>query len=60
MSSNVYQFKPLNIGRVVVWSVFALVLAVSPVVFTSSLSHTMLSQRALGHRLPKKSWGLPE
>ena len=47
MSSNVYQFKPLNIGRVVVWSVFALVLAVSPLVFTSSLSHTMLSQMGI-------------
>ncbi len=47
MSHNVYQFKPLNIGRVVVWSVFALVLAVSPLVFTSSLSHTMLSQMGI-------------
>ena len=42
--STHYQFKPLNIGRVVIWTLFALVLAVAPLVFTSSLSHTMLSQ----------------
>jgi branched-chain amino acid transport system permease protein len=39
-----YEFKPLNIGRWVVWGLFAIVLAVAPMVFTSSLSHTMLSQ----------------
>ncbi|MDR3451382.1 MAG: branched-chain amino acid ABC transporter permease [Rhodoferax sp.] len=44
MRSNTYQFKPLNVGRFVVWSGFALVLAVAPLVFTSSLSQTMLSQ----------------
>lgn len=47
MSRNVYEFKPWNIGRVVVWSMFALVLLVSPLVFTSSLSHTMLSQMGI-------------
>ena len=47
MSRNVYEFKPLNIGRMVVWSVFALVLAGVPLVFTSSLSHTMLSQMGI-------------
>ena len=46
MSSNrqFYQFKPLNIGRFVVWSLFTLLLCVAPLVFTSSLSHTILSQ----------------
>lgn len=39
-----YQFKPLNIGRVVVWGLFTLLLCVAPLVFTSSLSHTILSQ----------------
>ena len=39
-----YRFKPLNIGRWVVWGAFALLLAVAPLVFTSSLSQTMLSQ----------------
>ena len=39
-----YQFKPLNVGRFVVWSLFTLLLCVAPLVFTSSLSHTILSQ----------------
>jgi branched-chain amino acid transport system permease protein len=42
-----YEFKPINVGRWVVWSGFALVLAVAPLVFTSSLSHTMLSQMGI-------------
>ncbi|MEO6292531.1 MAG: branched-chain amino acid ABC transporter permease [Burkholderiaceae bacterium] len=44
---KMYQFKPLNIGRFVVWFGFALVLAVVPLLFTSSLSHTMLSQMGI-------------
>jgi len=39
-----YQFKPLNIGRLLVWGLFTLLLCVAPLVFTSSLSHTILSQ----------------
>ena len=39
-----YQFKPLNVGRFVVWSLFTLLLCVAPLVFTTSLSHTILSQ----------------
>ncbi|MEQ6433962.1 branched-chain amino acid ABC transporter permease [Comamonas sp. w2-DMI] len=39
-----YRFKPLNIGRIVIWSLFALALIVAPLVFTSSLALTMLSQ----------------
>ncbi len=46
-SHHIYQFKPLNIGRFVVWSLYALVLAVVPLLFTSSLSHTMLSQMGI-------------
>jgi branched-chain amino acid transport system permease protein len=42
-----YEFKPINVGRIVVWSLFALVLTVSPLLFTSSLSHTMLSQMGI-------------
>jgi branched-chain amino acid transport system permease protein len=38
------QFKPLNTGRIVVWGLFTLLLCVAPLVFTSSLSHTILSQ----------------
>lgn len=39
-----YSFKPINVGRYVIWSLFALVLAVAPLVFRSSLALTMLSQ----------------
>jgi branched-chain amino acid transport system permease protein len=42
-----YEFRPINVGRWVIWSVFALVLLVAPMVFTSSLSHTMLSQMGI-------------
>jgi branched-chain amino acid transport system permease protein len=44
MSHNVYRFRPINLGRWVLWSAFALVLLVSPLLFTSSLSLTVLSQ----------------
>src|SRR3954464_7803667 len=43
-NKSFYEFKPINVGRWTVWSAFALLLAVAPLVFTSSLSHTMLSQ----------------
>lgn len=36
--------RPRNLGRTVIWSLFALVLIVAPMVFTSSLAVTMLSQ----------------
>jgi branched-chain amino acid transport system permease protein len=39
-----YSFKPLNVARYLVWSLFALALVVAPLVFTSSLALTMLSQ----------------
>jgi branched-chain amino acid transport system permease protein len=47
MQKTHYEFKPLNIGRWVVWGLFALVLVVAPMLFTSSLSHTMLSQMGI-------------
>ena len=47
MQAAYYQFKPYNVGRWLVWSLFALVLCVAPLVFTSSLSHTMLSQMGI-------------
>ena len=43
-----YEFKPLNVGRFVVWSLFALVLVIAPLIFTNSLSHTILSQMGIG------------
>ncbi|MBC5764418.1 branched-chain amino acid ABC transporter permease [Ramlibacter albus] len=42
-----YEFKPYNVGRWVVWSLFALVLAVAPLIFTSGLAQTMLSQMGI-------------
>ena len=44
MSANHYQFKPLNVGRVLVWGGFALLLLVAPLIFKSGLALTMLSQ----------------
>ncbi|MFZ2393535.1 branched-chain amino acid ABC transporter permease [Rhodoferax sp.] len=34
-------------GRTVVWSLYALILALAPLVFTSSLSHSLLSQMGI-------------
>ena len=42
-----FEFRPLNVGRFVIWSLFVLVLAVAPLVFDSSLSITMLSQMGI-------------
>ena len=39
-----FQFKPFNVGRLVVWGGFALLLIVAPLIFTSSLAMTVLSQ----------------
>jgi branched-chain amino acid transport system permease protein len=47
MSATHYEFKPHNVGRWIVWSAFGLLLLVAPMVFTSSLSHTMLSQMGI-------------
>ena len=47
MSSKVYEFKPFNVGRVLVWSLYALILLTVPMLFTSSLSQTMLSQMGI-------------
>ncbi len=39
-----FHFKPWNVGRWVIWSLFALVLAVAPMLWTSGLGQTMLTQ----------------
>jgi branched-chain amino acid transport system permease protein len=44
---NYYEFKPLNVGRWMVWSLFALLLVLAPVVFTSGLARTVLSQMGI-------------
>jgi branched-chain amino acid transport system permease protein len=43
----VYEFRPYNVGRWIVWGAFALLLLVAPMLFTSSLAHTMLSQMGI-------------
>ena len=45
--STVYQFKPLNVGRWLIWGLFALLLALIPMLFTSSLAITILSQMGI-------------
>ena len=42
-----YQFKPYNVGRWLIWSLFALVLICAPLIFTSNLSGTMLAQMGI-------------
>lgn len=39
-----YEFRPYNVARIVIWTAFALVLAVAPMLFTSGLGITILSQ----------------
>lgn len=45
--STYYKFKPLNLGRWIIWSLFALVMLVAPLIFTSQLSATMLAQMGI-------------
>ena len=42
-----YHFKPINLGRWIIWSAFALVLLVAPKLFTSSLALTLLSKMGI-------------
>ncbi len=39
-----FHFKPWNVGRWIVWGLFAVVLLVAPMLWTSSLAQTMLTQ----------------
>ena len=47
MTTQYYAFKPLNIGRGVIWSLFALVLLGAPMVFSGGLGTTVLSQMGI-------------
>lgn len=47
MSKAYYEFRPYNVGRWVVWSLFALVLLLAPQVFSSNLAVSMLSQMGI-------------
>ena len=44
---STYKFKPYNVGRWVIWSMFAIVLICAPLVFTSNLSGTILAQMGI-------------
>ena len=44
---NHYQFAPLNIGRWLTWGLFALLLLLAPLYFTSGLAMTVLSQMGI-------------
>lgn len=39
-----FHFKPWNVGRWIVWGLFALVLLIAPLLWTSSFGQSMLSQ----------------
>jgi branched-chain amino acid transport system permease protein len=43
-----FGFKPWNVGRIVVWGFFALMLMLAPLVWTSGLGQTMLIQIGIG------------
>jgi branched-chain amino acid transport system permease protein len=47
MSATTYHFKPLNVGRFLIWTGFALLLLVVPKLFTSNFSVSMLSQMGI-------------
>ena len=48
MKAQEFHFKPYNVGRWLVWGVFALILLVAPRVWTSGLAQTMLTQMGIG------------
>ncbi len=47
MRKSHYEFAPINIGRWLVWTMFALVLVFVPMIFSSGLSITVLSQMGI-------------
>jgi branched-chain amino acid transport system permease protein len=47
MAKQYHEFKPYNVGRWIIWGLFALILLFVPKLFTSSLSVTMLSQMGI-------------
>jgi branched-chain amino acid transport system permease protein len=47
MTETSFHFRPINLGRWIVWGGYALVLLLAPLVFSSSLSQTLLSQMGI-------------
>ena len=46
MPQTHYAFKPLNVGRWIVWSFFALLLLAAPLVFTTERTRRRKAQAA--------------
>ena len=46
--ATVAQARPFNNGRLLIWGLFALVLLIAPLVFTSPFSRSMLAQIGIG------------
>lgn len=47
MTETSFHFSPVNLGRWIVWGGYALILLVAPLVLSSSLSQTLLSQMGI-------------
>src|SRR3954471_14056070 len=47
MTEQSFHFRPINLGRWLVWGGYGLVLLVAPLVFSSSLSQTLMSQMGI-------------
>mgnify|MGYP003339692592 FL=1 len=43
-----FHFKPWNVGRILIWGLYALALGVAPLLWSSSFAQTMLSQIGIG------------
>jgi len=46
-AAKYYQFRPINVGRWFIWSLFALVLLLAPQVFDSSFAISMMAQMGI-------------
>lgn len=46
-ATKYYQFRPINVGRWFIWSLFALVLLLAPLVFDSSFAISMMAQMGI-------------
>jgi branched-chain amino acid transport system permease protein len=47
MTEAAFHFRPINLGRWLVWGGYALILILAPLLFSSSLSQTLLSQMGI-------------
>jgi len=45
--AGAYMVHPMDLGRWIIWGTYALILLLAPLVFTSSLSQTLLSQMGI-------------